>query len=187
MRSIAKAPITKWSCFADSITRTFGSNRETDSDMAPARCDDHMNDYIDNFIAYAHHINLESEQHQVSLFVHGLQHELREALVRHLSLYLGTAINFAHTLDNIIAITLLLHQLQSRVSSFNRMPGRMGCPYPLNQPRRRHPRHRHTCQGAARPPYSRSQGSLTTTSRHSSIISNTRLSTGPSRHTEGRS
>jgi hypothetical protein len=52
--------------------------------MAPPRHDSHVNDYIDNFIAYTHRINLASEQHLVSLFVHGLRQELREAVVCHL-------------------------------------------------------------------------------------------------------
>jgi hypothetical protein len=72
--------------------------------MAPPRHDNHVNDYIDNFIAYTHRINLASEQHQVSLFVQGLRQELREAVVCHLPRSKETAVNLACSLDDKTAI-----------------------------------------------------------------------------------
>jgi hypothetical protein len=64
--------MTEWTRFTDGVTRNFGPNRDIDSDMAPPRHNGHVNDYIDNFLAYARRINLDGEQRQVNLFVHGL-------------------------------------------------------------------------------------------------------------------
>jgi hypothetical protein len=72
MHTTTEAPMIEWTQFADSLTRNFGANRDVGNNMAPPRQDGHVNNYIDNFIAYARRINLDSEQHQVSLFVHGL-------------------------------------------------------------------------------------------------------------------
>jgi hypothetical protein len=99
-----EAPMTEWTRFADSLARNFSANRDVDSDMAPPRHNSHVNNYIDNFITYARRINLDSEQHQVSLFVHGLRQELREVVIRHLPRSMETAINPARNLDGTIAI-----------------------------------------------------------------------------------
>jgi hypothetical protein len=72
MHTTMEAPMTEWTRFVDSLACNFGANRDVDSDMAPPQHDSHVNNYIDNFITYARRINLDSEQHQVSLFVHGL-------------------------------------------------------------------------------------------------------------------
>jgi hypothetical protein len=63
-----------------------------------------VNNYIDNFITYDRRINLDSEQHQVSLFVHSLRHELREAVIRNLPRSMEMAVNLARNLDGTIAI-----------------------------------------------------------------------------------
>lgn len=104
MRSTEEAPITEWTRFVEGVTNNFGPNRDTDSDMAPPRHVDHVNDYINKFIDYAHRINLNSEQHQVSLFVLGLRPELREAVVPFLPRSMEAAIGLARSLDAPIVI-----------------------------------------------------------------------------------
>ena len=61
--------MTEWAYFTKSIIHNFGPNRNTTSDLAPPRHIGPVNDYINNFIAYALDVSITSEQHQVSLFV----------------------------------------------------------------------------------------------------------------------
>ena len=91
--------MTEWSYFTDSIIRNFGPDRNTTSDLAPPRHTSSVNDYINNFITYALHIGITSEQHQVSLFITGLQDALRVAVVRHHPRTMETAINFTCTME----------------------------------------------------------------------------------------
>ena len=64
--------MTEWAYFTKSIIRNFGPDRDTTSDLTPPHHTSYVNDYINNFIAYALRIGISSEQHQVSLFVNGL-------------------------------------------------------------------------------------------------------------------
>jgi len=75
MRATKDTPMTEWAYFAESSIRNFGPNQNTTSDLAPPSHISLVNDII-NFIAYALRIGITSEQHQVSLFVNGLQHAL---------------------------------------------------------------------------------------------------------------
>jgi len=72
MRATKDTPMTEWAYFTNNITRNFGPDRNTSSDLTPPRHTGSVNDYINNFIAYALRISITSEHHQVSLFVNGL-------------------------------------------------------------------------------------------------------------------
>lgn len=85
--------------FIESIIRNFSPDRNTTSDLAPPRHNSSMNDYINDFIAYALRIGITSEQHQVNLFINSLQHALREAVVRHHPRAMEKAIDLARTLE----------------------------------------------------------------------------------------
>ena len=76
MRAKKDTPMIEWVYFTKSIICNFGPNPNTTSDITPLCHTGYMNEYINNFIAYALHIGICSEQHQVSLFVNGLQHAL---------------------------------------------------------------------------------------------------------------
>ena len=76
MRATKDTPITEWAYFAESIIRNYGPDRNSTSDLALSHHIGPINDYITNFIAYALRIGIISEQHQVNLFVNGLQHAL---------------------------------------------------------------------------------------------------------------
>ena len=68
--------MTKWAYFTKSIIRNFGPDHNITSDLAPPRHIGSVNDYINNFIAYALYTSITSEQHQVSLFANGLHDAL---------------------------------------------------------------------------------------------------------------
>ena len=76
-------PMTEWTYFTDNIIRNFSPDRNTTSDLAPPHHTSSVNDYINNFIAYARCINITSIQHQVRHFVSSLQVELQVAVVHH--------------------------------------------------------------------------------------------------------
>jgi hypothetical protein len=82
MRTTKDAPVTEWALFSKSLIHDFGPPIDWDTigDLAPPRHVGTMNDYINNFIAYALHVGITSEFHQVSLFVTGLQDELQLAV-----------------------------------------------------------------------------------------------------------
>ena len=61
--------MTEWVLFSRSLIRNFGPNRDTTGDLTPPWHVGIVNDYINNFIAYALDVSITSEQHQVSLFV----------------------------------------------------------------------------------------------------------------------
>jgi hypothetical protein len=50
--------MTEWALFSQSLIRNFGPNQNTTGDLAPPRHVGTVNNYINNFIAYAPHIAL---------------------------------------------------------------------------------------------------------------------------------
>ena len=91
--------MTEWPYFTESIIRNFSPNRNTTSDLAPPRHNAYMNDYINDFIAYALCKGITSEQHQVSLFINGLQDALRVVVIHHHPRTMEKAIDLARTME----------------------------------------------------------------------------------------
>ncbi|XP_066324295.1 uncharacterized protein [Miscanthus floridulus] len=99
MRATKDTPMTKWAYFTESIICNFGPDRNITSNLAPPHHIGPMNNYINNFIAYALHTGITSEQHQVSLSVNGLQDALRVAVIPHHPRTMETAIDLARTME----------------------------------------------------------------------------------------
>jgi hypothetical protein len=76
MQATKDTPMTEWAYYTKRIIHKFGPDRNTTSDLASPRHIGSVNDYINNFITYALCISITIEQHQVSLFVTGLQDAL---------------------------------------------------------------------------------------------------------------
>jgi len=73
IRLTKEVPMEDWGTFTRNLSRDFGPliDHDTIGDLVPPRQDDSLRDYINTFKSYVTRIGINSELHQVHLFVNG--------------------------------------------------------------------------------------------------------------------
>ncbi|CAD6227103.1 unnamed protein product [Miscanthus lutarioriparius] len=109
IQMIKEAPTSEWTAFTRRLIRDFSppTKQEARDDPAPPRHNDDLNDYIDTFTEYTVRTGITSDLHQVSLFINGLQHKLRDAVAQYQPQEMEAAVLLARALGDIAATPLV--------------------------------------------------------------------------------
>lgn len=108
-----EAPTTEWADFTRSLIHDFGppTSQETQGDLTPSHHNDDLNDCIDAFTAYVVRVGISNDLHQVHLFINGLQHRPREAVIQHQPQEMEAAILHVRALEDLEATPFVTPQV----------------------------------------------------------------------------